>query len=341
MISLIIQNEFINDLFLLSSQSDEIDSFIKFLRKDLPKYEVICDFSKIEEYIKASEENPIWEMIADKINSISYNDNLDNDIKNLSYNSSIGQHNIFMVNTNKQETEKLSQQTGYAFFCIDNVSTEWPKFKSCKNGIQFKITNDPIIPNDVRLDSWSKLLQFSTPINSIIIFDKYLMVDKTNQKLKDNLYPFLEILTSNNKTIRPLQITIISEFGNDCIKSKHQGIIDYLNSKNISNIEINIIKHHKGFYPSNFEGLHSRFILTNYFHYKCDDSFNFFKSNGNVNNDADLRINLNIVKKNQHFYQKEVNDLKAYLAKIKNDPTYPSPEYREMFYPSNTNPLLN
>lgn len=342
MVSLIVQNEFLEDLFLLSNNNNnEIDSFIKFIQHELYGYRLICDFEKIEEYIKASEENPIWELIADKTSSISFNKNLKEDLKNSNFYNSIGEHNIVLTTNSKNDVERLMTETGYAFFSIDNIDSEWPKFRSCRNGLQFKITNDNIIPTDARLDCWSKLSKYSTPLNSIVIFDKFIMKDKSNQKMKDNLYPFLELLTKQNKTTKPIQITIISEFDNDCIKEKHKGVIDYLKSKGIDNIALNIIKHHKAFYPADFEGLHSRFVLTNYFHYKCDDSFNFFKSNGKINNDADLRINFNLVKKNQHFFQKEVKDLKYYISKIKNDQNCPLPQYRLMYYPDNQNYLLN
>jgi hypothetical protein len=338
---LITEQKFIENL-LNCPKCDNISDFLNFIKDDFFGYELICDFKNIDEYKQASEINPFWELIMDKYSSIIFSPNLSTEIDEDSLYQSLGENNIFLTNTDENICKRLSEKRGYIYLSINNISDTWKQFKKSRKGFHFKVTNSNIIPSDQKFDSWAKLDGIFSPITSAIIFDRYILGDKTNQKLAQNLFPLLKQLCKHSNTLKEkLQISIITEFDNrSCINRSHQSIMDFLHACNYNNIEVNIIKHKKSLYPVGFEGLHSRFILSNYVHIKCDDSFNFFKSNGKINNDADIRIDFTMAKSHRHFFKKELLDIKAYFAKLNNNPSHPDNDMKVIFFPNLDNYLL-
>lgn len=336
---LIVESDFLDTLFLTQDENKTRSDLYSFIIQDFSGYDLICDFSNYEEYKSAMEENPIWEIMLDKFNNIEYTPEID--IEPICREFEKFSHSIFLLEGESDKPTTLMDEFGLLFINEKNLDKVWSKFAELRKGVQLKITKSPIIPEDLRLDCWSKLEKFNSPINGIIIFDKFLLDDKSDQKMESNILPFLTHLLKERKPAKPIDITIITELrANQDIKTKHNRITDYLQKQKITYFKLAIIKHSKMFYPRNFEGLHSRFILTNYYHFKCDDSFNFFKKNGNVNNDADLRINFTLNSQNDSFFKKELQDIKVYLSKIQNNPSHPSSEYKEMFFPDKENSLL-
>ncbi|WP_024479276.1 hypothetical protein [Cellulophaga baltica] len=336
---LIVENEFIEDLFLTQNDNELRKDLYEFLNTDYSGYHLICNFKNQIEYENALNENPIWEIILDKFETIEYKKALKIELECKSQKNI---HSLFLLNISKENSESLTSKFGHLIISNSNLEEKWAPFYSLRKGVQYKITKSEMIPDSIKMDNWSKMNQFYNPINSVIIFDKYVLNDSSNQKMVKNLFPLLELILVDKKNILPVNITIITEpkeFGY-CIKDRHKSIIKYLKTKGITNFNLNIIKHYKEFYPMDFEGLHSRFILTNYFHFKSDDSFNYFKNNGKVNNDADIRISFNLNKNNDCFYKKELNDLRKYLSKINNNADAPKEKHKLMFYPNKENLLI-
>lgn len=339
---LITEQKFFEDL-LNCTKCENTEDLIDFLKTDFFGYDLICDFNDIDEYRLASETNPLWEIIMDKYDNIIFNSSLSMDIQNDNLYESLSEHNIFLLDKNVEECSKLSKNRGYIYLCIENISTQWKKFSSLSKGLHFKATNSNLIPSDQKLDNWSKLNSYLTPLTSVIIFDKYILKDGTSKKLRNNLFPLLNLICQNSNNLqKPLHISIVTEFDNhSSIEASHQILKNYLLQNNFNNVHINIAKHSKSLYPRDFEGLHSRFILTNYVHFRCDDSFNFFKPNGKINNDADLRVDFNMSKKHRHFFKKDLLDIKKYFTKLINNPDHPDPNMKITYYQDYNNHLLN
>jgi hypothetical protein len=334
--SFIIQKDVIDELFI---REDEYSEFINFIKNDFFGYTLICDFKSPEEYFTHSNENPLLEIISDKIRNIIYNTNLENDLLNDNIFKNLGERNIFLTNLTENECEKLNSKFGYIFMNIENLNQVWNLFTETSNGKNYKVTSERNVPDKYRMDNWNKLKIYFKNTKSIIIFDRYILGDKTNQKIVDNLFPLLDVICENSTT-KTKKLSIITEFTKDDISQKYSIIETYIKLKKY-NIEINLINHCKSFYPRNFEGLHSRLILTNYLHFMCLDSFNFFKSNGQINNVADLFINFNLCEKFKFSYEKDLNDIKLYISKIVNNPEHPSESNKIMFLKNKNNPLLN
>lgn len=341
--SLIVEADFITNLFInLNNGCENTDDLYRFLTADFRDYTLICDFKDIDEYQKASSENPIWELILDKIDKIVFDKNLQTKLDNDKFYKKIGEHNLFLTNLNKDTCQTLTDERGYLYFCTDNIKDNWNVFRQCKNSFKLKVTHSKLIPDPIKLDTWEKIEKFSHPLTSIVIFDKYILKDSSNQKMIDNICPLLEKILGKKPALKTINITVITELKTtEKFKEKHELISEWLKKKGIENFSLNIIKHHKRLYPSDFEGLHSRFILTNCFHVSATDSFNFFKSNGKVNNDVDVIFNFSFRKENAFFYKKELNDLRRYVSSLSNNPTSMDEECKETYFPSKDNYLFN
>lgn len=342
MASLIAEKDFIDFLFVMDDSNPDFKDLSNFINSEYFGYKLICDFENMEEYIEASKENPIWEMLMDKYSSVQFNPNINKEIHTDVFYDVLDEQNVFLISENEFNCDKLINERGYVFVSKDCVSRHWAKCRLARSNYKFKVTNDNIIPDQNRLDCWTKLSEFSSPLTSIIIFDKYILNDKTNQKLKDNLYKLLELFFVNNKIKKGIDLTIISDFKDDQdVINAYNNIDSFLALNNFTNVKLSIIKHDKAYYPSNFEGLHYRTIITNYFRFKCDDSFNFFKSNGKINNDAELNITFNLDIGNRPFYDKEIKDLKRYISKLQNFPPETQIPNKINYHKCKTNSLIN
>lgn len=338
--TMVLENDFIEQLFVTYEDNEVKKDFYDFLLSDFNGYNLICDFNSSDEYEQALRDNPIWEHILDKIDNITLNSSLKSDIQNIDFYKTIGEHNIFLTTYSEKECNDLSEKKGYIYLSDDNIENIWFAYTKDKRNNIFKVSNSDIIPDELKFNSWSKLDNFSKPLTSILIFDKYILNDISRQKLSQNLFPLLERLLHNIKKDKEITVTIICEPKNWRIQERQKQINAFFKSKGFTNIEVNIIKHLKVFYPKNFEGLHGRVIFTNYYHIRSDDSFNFF-NNKKVNNDADIKINFSLSAMNKCFYEKELKDIKKYISKLSNNHDNPIEEHKILYFPNKKNHLLN
>lgn len=337
---MILENEFIEQLFLNQSDNEIIKDFYEFILSDFTGYNLICDFNNTDEYEKAVSENPIWELILDKIDKIIFNSSLKTEIEHNDFYETIGEHNIFLTTHSEKKCSDLSNKKGYIYLSDENISTVWNDYTKDKRNNTFKVSNSDIIPDELKFNCWSKLTDFSKPLTSILIFDKYILNDISHQKMIHNIFPLFDNLLHNINKNKDITITIICEPKNWNIEQRQKQVNAFFVSKGFTNVTVNIIKHLKVFYPNNFEGLHGRVIFTNYYHLRSDDSFNYFNKK-RINNDVDLKINFCLSKTNKLFYMKELSDIKRYVSKLNNDPNNPKEEYKILFYPNKVNYLLN
>ena len=333
--TLVLQKEVLDDLFV---REDEFQPFIKFLKKNFRNYNLIINHNDSVELQQHSEENPIIELLLDKLLSITYLFDLDDVLSTDRIGNYCDQRTLILCNLNDADCNLKWEKSGLLYFNLNNLN-KWDLFNDIIYSKSLKVSCDSNIPNEYKFVKWSNITKFLKFCNSVIIFDKYIFCDKSNQKIQDNLYLFLENLFQINNN--HIQLTIISEFEKDDILKYHQQTNSYLISKGITNFDLNLIHHTKALYPRNFEGLHSRFILTNYLHILSNDSFNFFKQNGDFNNLADVEIKFNLTTKNSYSFQKDLDSVKKYILKTKNEPNSPNLNLRYTYYKDKNNSLLN
>lgn len=333
--TLVLQKEILDDLFL---REDEFQPFLNFLKKNFRNYNLIINHNDSVELQQHSEENPIIELLLDKILNITYLFDLANVLITDKIGNYCNQRTIILCNLDDVDCNSRLENSGLLYFNLNNLN-KWDFFNDIIYSKSLKVSSDLSIPNEYKFVEWSNITKFLKFCNSVIIFDKYIFCDKSNQKIKDNLYLFLENLFQTN--CNKIQITIISEFEKDDILKFHEQTSSYLISKGIINFELNLVHHAKALYPRNFEGLHSRFILTNYLHILSNDSFNFFKQNGDFNNLADVEIKFNLTTKNSYSFEKDLDSVKKYILKTKNEPNSPNLNLKYTYYKNKNNSLLN
>jgi len=333
--TLVLQKETLDDLFL---REDEFKSFIKFLKKNFRNYNLIINHIDDIALKKHSIENPLIEILLDKIENITFLNNLEIILLNNEIGNYCSKRSIIICNLDDNDCNSKLEKTGLLYFNLNNLN-KWELFNEIVYSKSLKVSSDSNIPTEYKFINWSDITKYMKYCNSIIIFDKHIFVDKSNQKIKNNLFKLLENILNTNKNY--LQITIISEFENDDILKYHTQTKLFLNNQGLTNFNLNLIHHTKAFYPRNFEGLHSRFILTNYLHILSNDSFNFFKENGRFNNLADIELKFNLTTKNKFSFEKDLENIKTYILKTKNEPNSPNLTLKCTYFKNKNNCLLN
>lgn len=341
MITVGITKDFLDTLFVESDKDENHKDLFLFIQNEIFGIRLICDFASIEELTSAIAENPVWELLMDKYDFLNFNRNLNNDLTIDEFYVDLNEQNVFLTSHSVDVCAQLSKERGYIYISVEDISISWSPIKYIRENGLLKVTNEVNFPNGSKFESWDKIDKYCIPSTSIVIFDKYILKDSGNQMMNDNLLKLLEKLCKNSLR-KPLKLSIISEFETDKqIYDAYSKIEKYLKEKNILNVNLNIIKHDKSKYPSNFEGLHYRVILTNNIRIKCDDSFNFFKKNGKINNDADINLSLHLCRIRKSFYEKEINHIKQYVSKLKNLPPEINLRNKIYYHPDKINYLFS
>lgn len=342
MLNLVTTRNSIDTLFIDSDRSDDHKDLFNFIQTDFRGYDLFCDFKSLTDYLEAAEENPLLELMMDKFNKIYFDENINSTAVKEEFYNSIGEQNIFLMDLDEDTCQNLINESGYIWITVSNIPKFWENIREIRNSKKFKVTTDNLIPEPMRFNCWSKALNNGIPLTSAIIFDRYILKEESDKRFTDNLFKILDFLCNNKNLKKQIDLTIISDFKTDKdLIDAYSKIETHLRTKNYLNINLNIIKHKKAKYPSNFEGLHYRLILTNFFKIRCDDSFNFFKRNGNIHNDADLYVSFNLTSSNKPFYDKEIRDIKRYISCLKNHPPEVNLNEKIFYYKDKSNCLLN
>ncbi|WP_294271962.1 hypothetical protein [uncultured Chryseobacterium sp.] len=330
----ILQKEIIDELFV---REEDFISFIKFLKKKFRDYTLITNFTDVDDFFKCAEENPLLEILIDKFDKIKYKVNLNELIQDKSILKKLSKRTIALSDIDDSICNDYLNNHGCLFFNL-SLLKNWKLYEDIIKSKTLKVTIDRTYPANYRFKEFKDFTRYFQFCDTLIIFDKYIFEDKTDQRLKNNLYKLLEEILSNKIK---MEITIISEFREDEITKNYIELNEYLNSKNFNNYSLNLIHHSKVFYPRKVEKLHSRFILSNYIHIRSNDSFNFFKDNGEFNNLVDIDIMFNLTTQNSFSYLKDLNTTKIYLSKIKNEEKCANKNLRITYYENKSNSLLN
>lgn len=341
MTTLATTKEFLDSLFINSDKDEYHMDLFHFIKNEIFNVKLICDFESINELTLAIADNPYWELLMDKYDKINFNPQLNDEVKTNNFYEKLSEENIFFLSLPTDECMKLGKERGYLYITSDDISSTWKPIKFIRDNSLLKVTNDSNFPSAFKFDSWDKIDEYRLPLTSILIFDRYILSDTGNRKIADNLFKLLEKLCVNT-LLKPVTLTIISEFETDIqIMKAYEKINNFFIEKKINNILFNILKHDKSKYPPDFEGLHSRLILTNNLRIKCDDSFNFFKRNGKVNNDADIHVSFHMCHLRKCFYEKELNHIKRYVSRLSNVTPETQLANKFYYYPDKNNYLFN
>lgn len=334
---LVLEKDFIHTLAFINNKTEIQSDIEKFLKDDFNGYELLCDIESHDEYKKLCSENPFFEFLLDKFVNIKYNVNVKEEIKNKNLINNETKRTIFFTSLDSELSNNLTKKYGQFFISAADIDSTWEFPYKMRKGMKMKVTQSTLINPEDKIDSWDKVNKFHHPFRSAIIFDKFLLKTHSPGELEINVIPLIKNLTPKQKESYYIHITIISE-----IKTgfKLNQYLQKLTKSFEDNIKFNIIRHSKALYPNNLEGLHARFILTDYISIIPDHSFTFFKKNGAVNAVTNVSADFTMCRKNRNFYEKDCADLQLYLAKVNNEPNGDE-KFSDMYNPHKNNPLLN
>jgi hypothetical protein len=343
MLELIIDKKFLWNYYFSCNDTVYHQDFEKFL-KYLNNFSLILDFNSLDDLEKEIENYPILTMLFEKVPKINYRPNLVNEIEEIAKNHKSSPFKLFCLEKEDSYCESIKTNWGYPVFSVNNIEKEWEVFYSENENIYLKVTNDDTV--DGRFDNWEKLDYFTHPFNAIIILDNYLLTDKDNQKIEDNLFPLLKNLIKNSPKNEKTEIMLIcqevlSKDKGSTVETAYNFIRSYISNLISPDLfSLSLIKHDKKFYVRDFEGLHHRAIYTNCFCIKPDNSFNFFKPNGKVGNPADIHFLFNFRKINFEKVLKDLKDISNYISKVKNQSKSENLPEEINYYPNKENRLL-
>lgn len=243
---------------------------------------------------------------------------------------------LFCIDKDNNDCIKLEKKFGYMYLNLTHLHKSWEIFYTQKeHEYHLKITKDENVPDMRRFDSWNKLTLFKHPISHVIIFDKYILGNKTNQKMEKNIFPLLEALfCSISQQKRTIFITIVIESENQTTLSNSQTQVMAFLKRKWSHIDfdVSLFAYRSDVKVNNQEGLHDRRIYTNYFRISSGASFNYFSDKGNINEDTEIHVDF-VFGKNNSFIMKDLRDIKAYITKAS--------ENSQRFVGNINNPLLS
>lgn len=309
---LIFDKSFLNDFFVLMDDSDPIHSdFLSFL-KEVRDFKLVINVNDFVELEELHEHNPLFEILVDtKVPEIKFNADLieDNDDDKTEF-------KMYFIERAKKDCEQLSLDLGHEVICTENLNEKWSIYNPKREDKKRKVTKSRNIPANFRFDSWDVLNEYNHPVNSILVFDRYILVDNDQQKIENNLIPLIKKLSGNKKSPKALEITIVTSLFKYNIHKSYLSLEQDLKKTLKRDFKLNLIFHSKQGYPRNFEGLKARRIFTNYFVIKSEDSFNYFKKNGRINNNTEIEISFIFDKTEWILAKKDLADISAYIKNI-------------------------
>lgn len=320
---LIIDKGFLESFFTYNSLERHkavYDDFIKFVRKLQPGFKLISNFATRTELNEAIFLNPLLEILIEKnpvIELISEAE-FTSKFKQPEFYENSCSLKLFLVDFANKDCTNLEAAFGYSFISGETLAYKWKPFFSEREDLSRCITTSADTPAELCFDSWAKLEAFKHPLNSVLIVDGYLLSDKSQQRIDQNLKPLLKSILPKKKNTLPIDITIITEEGpkNSTFLAIKLELEEHLKSELPDLVfDLSIIKFDKNIiYKIASEGfnIHDRRIITNYFWLESGIGFNIMNDRGKVkNSDSFMTWNFNLIGQN---YNRLKHILKGYAA---------------------------
>ncbi|MBX0332996.1 hypothetical protein K3G39_07075 [Pontibacter sp. HSC-14F20] len=260
------------------------DSFIHFIKNIKRGVKVICDFDdydELETYVTA---NPLLHAIEEREPHYELKSDLSQLVKQAGFYNHGNAFKMFFLKTPCEECNVLEGQVGYSFMNAEDLNQKWKRFLTAKELTRYHISTNPEIDPNERFDAWGKIQDYPHPVNSIVIADKYVLCDKSGQRIEHNLKPLLLELIPNRKMLVPVDVTIIaSQKESNREFSQIKSELDSFFKMKLPLVQVNLtiidfddkVKAHvESEVDSDF---HDRRIVTNYYWYEVGKGFNLFK----------------------------------------------------------------
>ena len=267
---LFLDDKFLEEFLVLDDDSDGlIDDFQKTIIKRSKGYEIYTSISE-----KGLVENVVNRNLSEILEG-SLKITLDYSINQFLQLKDI--HKILLLNNDND----LGNNLGYEHFTSKDIVRKWEKYNTQSRSFKLSTTEDDIDEED-RFSQWVHLKKYYHPIESLIIYDNYILTNGRNQQIKQNLIPMIKEFhemspkTKKNIIIYGLKDDNINFFQTKEIKELKDVIRDIkkvIGKKH----DVKIISHFKKqFFP------HDRFIYTNLYLIERGKGFNIFNQNNQI-----------------------------------------------------------
>jgi hypothetical protein len=271
------------------------------------------------------DENYLLEELADKASKAEFVSELPIQIQNEDYYQNGSPFKLFFVDDLGNDFLELKSRFGYVYITLKNLDKEWKCFYSEREDLKMAVVDDDKFPPIQHLKNWSSAELFKHPLNSIIIFDKFILSNKHNQKIDTNIKPLLNKLLYFYPKDTTVDIMIIAEYDkvadinkdmNNKLKAIQENIRKSIRSQyNDIKLNVSIVKYDtKNQFAEEFVEEYDRFILTNYFFITSGSGFNLFTHEGKPNHRTRIEFDFVFLPSNSYYVNNAIQNLNIYLA---------------------------
>ncbi|MCU4177320.1 hypothetical protein [Carboxylicivirga sp. N1Y90] len=320
-----IDKNFINNYWAIDSSDAVITSFCDDFLKHANRYTLITNYASEEEMYESEEAELFIDDIVQQQNAADmvYLQNLlDEDCLSSCLNN--GGCKLLFIECDEQNAIDLERKYGYRVITSATLKTKWSEYIKY-NDVEKTIVLPADESDDEIFNNWSDLKFISTfPTNSIVIADKYILSDKSQGRLKDNLIPMLEQLIpvdyQGELSIAILSESILSQ--ENCSPKEraiktHSVLNRHFAKYKHLKIKFTILKFDKYFNSGKQPKIHDRHIYTNYYTIKCGIGFDLFNKNERKVEDSEVSIRFNFQPRQMKTLPVKLNGLKVYVNNMK------------------------
>lgn len=295
MTTLYVETAFFDEFAKRSDFDNEIvEDFYKVFLRKVRGIEIVINLPTVEHLKKLSQVSRFYADLLEINASIKTEINWKERVLRDNNTNQLSPITLFLL-SNDDNCIQLENRYGYLFINNNNLIDKWLPVRY--NRDISKLTPGILI-DDFSFHSWRRLLQEKHPLNELLVLDLFVLEDKANQHLKDNLVPLIEVLRSFCESGLKLKVIIIADkILNSNPARKFELLKDaYLKLINeVSNIDLYILhydKEDKTIYQksSDFNPEHDREIYTNYLKLECGAGWNIFKKDGTINHRTTINI---------------------------------------------------
>jgi hypothetical protein len=292
--------------------------------------------SSNENFYEQVKEDPYLELLIDTCPiNLETHDFLNEEIRLLEFYEKGSYFKLFLISESARECDILSGNYGYEYISPENFEQKWTIYNSLREDSSRKVTASSSLSKVNRFDSWDCMDTFLHPVNSILINDRYILNDKQNKKIHNNLLPLLIKLAKKASKIIPLEITILADPSPNFLDYKkiHTRLsLELDRNLGSGRYKLNLIRFSS----------HDRFILTNYFYITSGQGFTFFREDNKIDRNIITTIEFQFIFSSlkKVLIIDDLKELKKSIGRLNNSEPGTFSEVID-YFPDRQNRILN
>ncbi len=301
-------------------ENDIVEDFNKFFLKKVRGIEITINLETVSELEVLSEANRIYADLLEINPSIFVNKNWKEEIINPKTIFERNPIKLFLL-SNDDNCSELEKKYGILFINNKNLIEKWATVRINREVSELTPENS-ISPYS--FNSWENLIREAHPFQELLILDLFLLEDKTNQRLANNIIPLIKKMRALQE--RSIKVIVFTDrILNSPNGSKYEKLEEAFNIiRKDTDIDLCIIHYDKESKTSYQKGgiflaEHDREIYTNYLKLKSGSGWNLFNSQNQVaGNRTSITIQSLFRNDVRNSAKKAFENLKIYKHQINN-----------------------